>query len=181
MSREKNGQQIDRLSEVFAKCTVGVITDYRGLNTTQMTNLRNKFRSSGVEFKVVKNTLVRLAADKADKGALGGGFDGPVAIAFGYGEITEPAKVIAEYLRVERDSALSIKGGFLGNRLISAADVTTLSTLPPREVLLAKMLGVMQGPMVGLVSHLTGLIAGFARVLQARVEQMETAEASEKQ
>jgi large subunit ribosomal protein L10 len=181
VSREKKGQQIDQLSEVIARCTVAVITDYRGLNALEMTDLRNRLRNSGVEFKVVKNTLARLATDKAGKGALTGVLEGPVAIAFGYGEITEPAKVLAEYLRVERDSALSIKGGFLGERLISADDVNTLSTLPPREVLLAKLLGAMQGPMVGLVSHLSRLISGLARVLQARVEQMEAAGSNGKQ
>ena len=179
MPREKKAQAINQLEEVFAKCTAGIITDYRGLNALEITALRRKLRGSGVGFRVVKNTLARLAADKAGKDNLAGVFEGPSAIAFGYGEITEPARALMEYIRAAKESALSIKGGFLAGQLITADDVTTLSTLPPREVLLSRMLGGMQAPMVNLVSHLASPIRGFIGLLQARSRQLEAAESTE--
>ncbi len=140
MSREKKGQIIDGLQEVFAKCSVGVLTDFRGLSATEITTLRRKLRESGTEYRVVKNTLARLAAGRAGKDELVSSFEGPVAIAFGYGDITEPARVLADYIQASKAS-LTIKGGFLVDRLLTSEEVMTLATLPSREVLLAKPKG----------------------------------------
>ena len=172
MSREKKAQIIDRLQEVFSKCSVGILTDYRGLSTPEITILRRKLSESGVEYKVVKNTLARFAAERAGKEELISLFEGPIAIAFGYGDITQPAKALADYIYTSKAS-LSIKGGFLSDRLLTAEDVKTLSTLPSREILVGKVLGGMQIPIVALVSYLTTPIRGIIGVLQARIQQME--------
>ncbi|GAI29445.1 unnamed protein product, partial [marine sediment metagenome] len=84
-------------------------------------------------------------AERAGKDDLVSFLEGPIAIAFGYGDITEPAKALADYIRTSRTS-LNIKGGFLGDRLLTSEDVATLSTLPSRDILLAKVLGGMQSP-----------------------------------
>lgn len=178
MSREKKARDIDKLAEIFSQCPVGIFTDYRGLTAPEVTTLRRKLRDSSISFQVVKNTLARLAASKAGKDMLADCFEGPIAIAFGYGEITEPAKALMQYIRDSRDTALKVKGGFLTNRLLSAEDVVTLSTLASREELIAKMLGGMQAPIVNLVSHLASPIRGFIGVLQARSRQLETSDAS---
>ncbi len=172
MSREKKTQTIDRLQDTFSKCSIGILTDYRGLSTPEITVLRRKLRESSVEYKVVKNTLARFAGKRAGKDDLVSFFEGPVAIAFGYGDVTEPAKILTDYIRTSRAS-LSIKGGFLGDRLLTSEDVVTLSTLPSREILLAKVLGSMQGPIVTLVGCLTTPIKGIIGVLQARIKQLE--------
>ena len=172
MSREKKAQTIDRLQDAFSKCSIGILTDYRGLSTPEITVLRRKLRELSVEYKVVKNTLARFAGERAGKGDLVSFFEGPVAIAFGYGDITEPAKALADYIRTSKAS-LSIKGGFLGDRLLTPEDVATLSTLPSREILLAKVLGGMQGPIITLVGCLTTPIRGITGVLQARIKQLE--------
>ncbi len=172
MSREKKSQTIDRLQDTFSKCNIGILTDYRGLSAPEITVLRRKLRGSSVEYKVVKNTLARFAAERAGKSDLGSLFQGPVAIAFGYGDITEPAKILTAYMRTSKVS-LSIKGGFLGDRLLTLEDVATLSTLPSREILLAKVLGRMQGPIVTLVGCFTTPIRGIIGVLQARIKQLE--------
>ena len=172
MSREKKAQTIDRLQDAFSKCSIGILTDYRGLSTPEITVLRRKLRESSVEYKVVKNTLARFAGERAGKGDLVSFFEGPIAIAFGYGDITEPAKALADYIRTSKAS-LSIKGGFLGDRLLTSEDVATLSTLPSREILLAKVLGGMQAPIVTLVGCLTTPIRGVIGVLQARIKQLE--------
>ena len=172
MSREKKTQIIDRLQEAFSKCSISILTDYRGLATPEMTSLRRRLQESGSEYKVVKNTLARFAAERAGKDDLVSSFEGPIAIAFGYGDITAPAKVLADYIR-DSKSSLSIKGGFLGNRLLTSEEVMTLSTLPSREILLAMVLGQMKSPISGLLSCLTSPIRGIIGVLQARIKQME--------
>ncbi len=170
--REKKTQTIDSLQETFSKCSISILTDYRGLATPEMTNLRRRLQKSGSEYKVVKNTLARFAAERAGKSDLVSSFEGPIAIAFGYGDITAPAKVLADYIR-DSKSSLSIKGGFLGNRLLTSEEVMTLSTLPSREILLAMVLGQMKSPISGLLSCLTSPIRGIIGVLQARIKQME--------
>jgi len=165
-------QIIDRLQDTFSKCSIGILTDYRGLSTPEITILRRKLRESSVEYKVVKNTLARFAVEKAGKGDLTSFFEGPIAIAFGYGDVTEPAKILTDYIRTSRAS-LSIKGCFLGDRLRATEDVATLAILPSREILLAKVLNRMQGPIITLVSCLTTPIRGIIGVLQARIKQLE--------
>jgi large subunit ribosomal protein L10 len=172
MPREKKAQAIDRLQEVFSKCSIGILTDYRGLSVPEITDLRRRLKASGIEYKVVKNTLARFAAGRAGKDELASFFVGPVAIAFGYGNITEPARALADYIGTSKAS-LSIKGGFLGDSLLTVEDVMTLSVLPSREVLLAKVVGGMQIPVLTLLGCLTTPIRGFIGMLQARIQQLE--------
>lgn len=172
MSREKKALSIDRLQEVFSKCSIGILTDYRGLSAPEITGLRRRLRGSGIEYKVVKNTLARFAAERAGKDELASFFVGPVAIAFGYGNIIEPARALADYIRTSKAS-LRIKGGFLSDRILTSEEVMTLSTLPPREILLAKLLGGMQTPILTLLSQLTAPMRGFVNVLQAKIQQLE--------
>ncbi len=172
MHRDKKAQIVDRLQEAFSRCNVGVLTDYRGLSASEMTVLRAKLREAGIEYKVVKNTLARFAAERAGRDDLVSLFEGPLAIAFGYGGITEPAKTLADYIGTSKAS-LSIRGGFLSDRLLTAEEVKTLATIPSREVLLAKLLGGMQSPLVALVGCLSNPIRGVIGVLQARIQQLE--------
>ena len=172
MPREKKVQIIDRLQEGFSKCSIGILTDYRGLSVPQITDLRRKLKESGIEYKVVKNTLARFAAERAGKDELAGFFVGPVAVALGYGDITEPARVLADYIGTSKVT-LSVKGGFLGDSVLSEEDVMTLSTLPSRELLLAKVVGGMQIPVLALLGCLTTPIRGFMGMLQARIQQLE--------
>ena len=126
----------------------------------------------GIEYKVIKNTLVRFAAERAGRNELTSFFNEPTSIAFSYGDITEPAKALAEYASTSNE-AMRIKGGFLSDRLLTARDVMVLSKLPSREVLLAKIVGGMQSPIVILLSRLTTPMRGFINVLQARIQQLE--------
>ena len=172
MSREKKAQTIDSLREVFSTCSIGILTDYRGLSAPEMTSLRRSLRELGVEYRVIKNTLARFAAERTSKDELHGFFEGPTAITFGYGNIVEPAKALADYMRTSK-TPLSIKGGFAGDMLLTSEEVMTLSTLPPREILIAKVMGRMQAPILNLLSHLTTPMSGFMSLLQARIKQLE--------
>lgn len=171
-SRERKTQIIDGLQEAFAKCSIGILTDYRGLSTPEMTTLRRRLQESGSEYKVVKNTLARFATERAGREDLASSFKGPVAIAFGYGDITTPAKVLAGYIRDSKTS-LNIKGGFLEDRLLTSEEVMSLSTLPSREILLARALAQMKSPISALLGCLTTPIRGIIGVLQARIKQLE--------
>ena len=99
-------------------------------------------------------------------------FDGPVAIAFGYDDITEPAKALAAYIE-DSKVTMSIRGGFLPDRLLTSEDVDTLSKVPSREVLLAQVVGGIQSPISALVGSLTAPMRGIIGVLQSRIQQME--------
>lgn len=172
MSKEKKAQIIEELQEDFTRCNVVILTDYRGLATPEMTTLRRRLQESDSEFKVVKNTLARIALERDGGNDVASSFKGPTAIALGYGDITAPARILIDYIR-ESQASLSIRGGFLKNKLITAEEVTTLATLPSREILLAKVLGQMQSPIAGLLSCLTSPIRGVIGVLQARINQLE--------
>ena len=178
MSREKKVQIMDKLQEIFSTCSVGILADYRGLSAPEMTELRRSLRELGIEYKVIKNTLARFAAEKAGKNELVNFFNGPTSIAFSYGDIIGPARVLAEYIR-DSKNAIRIKGGFLSDRLLTAKDVIVLATLPPREILLAKVLGGMQSPIIILLSHLAAPMRGLVNVLQARIQQLEGSKLSE--
>ena len=175
MSKEKKAQIIDQLQEVFTKCSVCILTDYRGMSTAEITNLRRKLGESGIQYRVVKNTLAQFAAERTHKTDLLSFFVGPIAITTSYSDdITEPAKILTDYISTEKVS-LSIKGGFSVDRIFTVEDVMALSRLPAREVLLGKIMGGMQSPIYGLVNCLASPVRGFMMVLQARIQQLEGA------
>ncbi|MFH1381328.1 MAG: 50S ribosomal protein L10 [Chloroflexota bacterium] len=171
-SKGKKAQIIDGLEAALAKSNLGVLTDYRGFSTLELTALRRKLQESGVDYQVVKNTLARSAAKKAGKTELVSLFEGPVAIALGSGDYAKPVKVLADFGR-ETKADTFIKGGFLGDRLLTSHEVMTLATLPSREVLLARVIGQMQSPVANLLAHLASPIQGFIGVLNGRIKQME--------
>ena len=170
--KEEKAQVIDELEEEFAKCNIGILIDYRGLPTPEMNILRRKLQESGNKYRVVKNTLARFAAEKTGKKEVAGSLKGPMAIAFGYSDISGTARVLTDYIRGSKVT-LKVTGGFLGDRLLTAADVETLATLPSREVLLARVLGQMNAPITALAGALASPIRGFIGVLQGRIKQME--------
>ncbi len=172
MSKEKKARVIDELQEVFAQCSIGILTDYRGLSTTELTELRRKLRDSGISYRVVKNSLAQFAAERVGRQDLVSSFEGPIAIASGYDDLTQPAKILADYIRATK-STLNVKGGFLRTRLLTASDVEALSKLPSREILISKVLAGMQSPITALVNCLVSPMRGIMGILQARIQQLE--------
>jgi large subunit ribosomal protein L10 len=163
MSKEEKAKIIEGLEEEFNKCTIGILTDYRGLATAQLTALRRKIQETGGDYKVVKNTMARFAATRTGKEDLAEAFEGP---------ITSPAKALAAYIRESRIN-VEIKGGFTGDTVLTPQQVSSLSTLPSREVLIARVLGGMNAPIAGLVNCLASPIRGLLNVLQAEIKQLE--------
>jgi large subunit ribosomal protein L10 len=174
MATEKKVKIVESLQETFSKCNIGILTDYRGLKTSDLNDLRRKLREANVEYKIVKNSLARIAAKNAGLEQVVASLEGPMAVAFGYGDATQAVKALSDYIRATK-SILSIKGGFLADRVLSAKDLETLARLPSREVLISRVIGGMQSPIYGLVNVLAGPIRGIMGVLQARIKQLEGA------
>jgi large subunit ribosomal protein L10 len=172
MPTAKKEQVVEEIKGIFAKSNVAIFTQYQGLPTADLNVLRRKLQASNSEYQVVKNTLFRLAAKNLDKGDAFGNMSGPTAVVFGFGDASSAAKVLTDYIR-DSKSTMVIKGGFMGDRALTAAEVVTLATLPSKEVLLARVFGQMKAPMAGLLGSLTAPMRGIAGVLQARIKQLE--------
>ncbi len=172
MATEKKIKNVADLQAAFAKASVGIFTDYRGLNTAELNEIRRKLREAKVEYKVVKNTLARIAAKNVGLDHAAASFTGPMAVALGYGEMTGAARALTEYIRSTK-SNLAIKGGFLADRVLSLKDVENLARLPSREVLISQVMAGIQSPIYGLVNVLAAPIRGVMTVLQGRIKQLE--------
>jgi len=172
MATAKKVKMVESLEETFSRTRVGVLTDYRGLTTAALNELRGKLREAGVEYKVVKNSLAQRAVKKVGLDDLAGILAGPMAIAFDFSDSPVVAKVLADYLRASK-STLGIKGGFLGDRVLTIKEIETLAKLPTKQVLISQVIGGIQSPLYGLVNVLAGPIRGIMGVLQARIKQLE--------
>jgi len=171
--KEQKAEQVELLTEKLRKAKVALLTDYRGLTVTQLQELRGRLRTGDVEYRVVKNTLARRAADAAGLGDLKAELEGPVAIAFGYDDLSLPSKLINEFVRTT-PLKLDVKGGLIQGRVFSPEQVKQLADLPSRETLLAQNLGTLQSPVAQLVGimqtpvqHLLGVLDGYKSQLEA--------------
>lgn len=173
MVRPEKAAVVEELKDKLGRAQTVVVTDYRGLNVQEITELRRQLREAGVEYRVAKNTLTTIAAREADLSELEQFLSGPTAIAFGYDEPVSAAKVISEFARLHRE--LEIKGGALEGNVIGVAEIQALADLPPREELLAMVARAMQGPIAGMANALQGILRNLAYALNAVREQKEGA------
>jgi len=172
--REQKVEQVDVLTEKLKKAKVAVLTDYRGLTVSQMQELRGKLRTGNVEYRVVKNTLARRAADAAGYKALESELKGPIAIAFGYEDLSLPPRLINEFVRTTR-LKLEVVGGLVEGRVFNRDQVKQLADLPSREVLLAQLLGTLQSPVGQLVGIMQTPLQQLMGVLEAYKSKLEAA------
>ncbi|WP_424769143.1 50S ribosomal protein L10 [Paenibacillus sp. sgz302251] len=121
-----------------------VIADYRGLNVAQVTELRKQLREAGVEFQVLKNSLVRRATEGTELSGLNDILTGPTAIAFGSEDSIAPAKILNNFAK--KNDALKLKGGVVEGKVVDAEQIKALAELPSREGLLSMLLSVLQAP-----------------------------------
>ncbi|HHX77787.1 MAG TPA: 50S ribosomal protein L10 [Firmicutes bacterium] len=156
---------VENLKEKFAAAQVVILTDYRGLNVKDITELRRQLREEGIEYKVVKNTLTKLAANKAGITDLDAYLEGPTAIAFSFEDPVQPAKILTKFAKAYEQ--LEIKAGVLQGKVIDIASIKELAELPSREVLLSKVLGAFQSPLVGFAGVLQGNLRNLVYVLDA--------------
>jgi len=169
MLREKKVQIVNNLADDLSRSNIIIATNYQGLLAKQMGELRNALAKAGVEYHVVKNTLVYRAADQAGKPQLRDIIEGPVALAFGYNDIVNTAKALNQYIKSAALS-LQIKGGLLGDRILLPEEVVSLANLPTREVLISKLIGQLQAPIGTLHNILNLPLQGLLNVLQNRAQ-----------
>jgi large subunit ribosomal protein L10 len=162
--------QIDALTESLGRAQLAVLTDYRGLKVGDLQTLRSTLRPLGAEFHIAKNTLTRIAAENVGIEGLTPLLEGPLALVLAYGDVVGASKAITDFARTSR--ILTVKGGVLNNRVIGAADVEALASMPSREVLLGKLVGLMASPMARTVGVLSGPSRSIAYILQARADQL---------
>ncbi|MFM9332366.1 50S ribosomal protein L10 [Paenibacillus mesotrionivorans] len=141
---EQKQQMVNEVTAKLQESSCTVVADYRGLTVAQVTQLRKNLREAGVEFQVLKNTLVRRATAEANLTELDAVLTGPTAVAFGK-DVVAPAKVLADFAK--KNDKLQIKGGVVEGRVVDAAQLKALADLPSREGLLSMLLSVLQAPM----------------------------------
>ena len=154
MERTKKQKVVEELGTKLNRMNSMFIAEYSGLKVSQMTKLRKELRSVGVEFNVVKNTLLNIASEGTRAQVLKDKFSGPNAIVCIYTDPVSAAKTIASFLK--EMPQLKLKAGFLGNQIITPEDILKLATLPSREILIAKFLGLLQGMPQRFVYVLSG-------------------------
>lgn len=165
MKREEKANIVSALHDELARAHAVFVTDYMGLNVEKITRLRRDVAASGGSYHVVKNTLLRRAADGTQASNIAGMFVGPTAVAVVF---KDPVAVARALVNFTRDNELfGLKGGVLEGRPVQASDIQELATLPPREVLLARMLGSFNAPVTGLVGVLAAIVAQLVHVLKA--------------
>ena len=172
MRKERKGQIIDELAGSLSRSTIAIATDYSGLSAKEMVQLRRRLTELGIEYRVSKNTLTRFSAEKADKQKLETLLVGPLAIAFGYDDVVKPAQALNEHIR-SSGSVLKIKGGMMGDQLLSAQEIFILAVTPPRDVLISQLIGQFHAPLQALHSVLSAPLQGFLNVVQARIHQVQ--------
>jgi large subunit ribosomal protein L10 len=166
------------LKDKLERCSIAVTANYTNIPVNDMTELRRRTRTSGMEFLVVKNTLMGLAAEAAQRPQLKEIMQGPTAVAFGYGDPVDAARTLHEYIRTTR-SPLTIQGALLSSGVaLPAREVERLATLPPRPQLVAQLLGQMQAPIHRLLGVLNGPLWSLGGLLQARIQQLESGESA---
>ena len=175
MNREQKQAVVNDVTERLSRARAVVLTDFRGLKVEKMTELRQQLREKGLDYMVVKNTLLRLAAQGTGTEPMLEGLEGPNGMALGYDEPVDLAKILMDFAK--DNPKLEVKKGFLEGKVISAEQVGALSKLPTREVLLAQVLGTMNAVPRGLVTVMAGIIRSMLNVLKA-IEEQKAGEAA---
>jgi large subunit ribosomal protein L10 len=173
--REDKQRKVSEIREKFENAKSVILTDYRGINVADMTELRKKLREAGIEFKVLKNTLVKIALEGKNVEELNDSLQGPTALAFSYDDPVTPAKILSEFSKDHKDGLPKLKAGMLEGKAINADGVKALADLPSREVLLAMVLGGMQAPITGFVRASNGIVSSLVYALNAVREKKEQA------
>lgn len=169
--QQSKAQLVAELTEKLKDSKAAFLANYRGISVAQSDDLRIKLREAGVEYRVVKNTLLSLACKGTDYECLQDHLTGPTALALAKEDPVQPAKVLFEFAKESK--SFELKTGALDGNLLSVEDIESLSKLPSREVLLGKMLGSMSAPASNFVGVLAAVPRSLVQVLGAIQEQKD--------
>lgn len=168
---EKKKQIVEEIKEKIQNSQSIILVDYRGLNVDEVNELRSKYREANVYYKVYKNTLMRFAFKEAGLEEFNQYLTGPNAVAFGVEDPVAAAKVTSEFMK--KHDQLEIKAGVVDGKIVDVNGVKELADLPPREVLIAQVLGGLNAPISGLANVLQGTIRNLVYALNAVKEKKE--------
>ncbi len=170
LTRTQKEQQVDVLRDKFARATTVFVADYRGLTVDGVNRLRSKLRGEGenglVEYQVVKNSVLRLAAAESPLDCLQDHFNGPTAIAISYGDPAAVAKVLVDYAK--ENEVFELKGAYLDGRALDDGEIKTLATLPSLDELRGKLVGLLVAPASKLARLMKEPGGQLARLVEAR-------------
>ena len=162
---------VDEVKTRVSAATASIVSEYRGLTTAELAELRRSLAAAGGDYRIFKNTLVRIAIDGGEYQPLAEYLNGPSALTFVQGDISAVAKALRDFSR--NNPLLVIKGGLADGSLLSPSDLAALADLPPREVLLARFAGALAAPMQQMAGLLQALPRNMAYGLSALIEQRQ--------
>lgn len=168
-SLDEKKKVVAELEEKFKTSKAAVFTDYKGIKVDEATNLRRSCRDAGIEFKVVKNTLTKIAAENSGIPDISQFLEGPTAIAFSLEDPVAPAKTLMDFAKKNRK--LEIKGGLIEGDVVGSSSIKALAELPSRDVLVSMVLRGLNGPLTGLCGVLQGPIRKLVYALKAVQDQ----------
>ena len=173
MPTAEKAQTIEQAKEWYGKSVGLVFTDYRGLKVKEMQQLRRDLRAKGGEIHVLKNTLFRIAAGDDSATMPAELHNGTTAVTFVFENESQVAKSLFDYARTNKK--LIVKGGFFGGKAFTAKQVEALSELPPRDILIAQVIGTIAAPLTNLVTVIESLYADPIRVIGAVADKVAEA------
>lgn len=172
MDRRTKEQVVSELQVKLKEANLGILTSFSKMNVEKMETLRKALRKSNAELKVVKNTLLNIAAKDTAFSILADHFKWPIAVVLSYKDPVEPTKALIDFAK--KNPELEIKVGVLDGKLLDKSDITSLAELPSREVLLGKLVSVMAAVPTSLVTVLSGVPRNFVQVLNAYCDKQQT-------
>jgi large subunit ribosomal protein L10 len=173
MQRDEKEKVVAELADRLRSTETLIVADYRGLSVTEINDLRGQLLEHGARFRVVKNTLTRRAAEEAGADGLLALLDGPTAIAF-LDSDGDPAAVAKALSTAARETkVLEIRGGILDGEQIGEAEVKSLATLPPTDVLRGQLVSAVSGPLMTVVGLFAAPLRDLVNVIDARIKQLE--------
>ena len=168
-ARAKKVEIVDEVKTRMGAASAHIVSEYRGLSVAELAELRTALEGVGADYRIFKNTLVRLAIDGGEYQPLSEYLSGPTALTFVDGDISAVAKALRDFSRA--NPLLVIKGGLADGSLLSSSDLAALAELPPREVLLARLAGAIAAPMQQMAGLLQALPRNLAYGMQALIDQ----------
>ena len=157
-------QVVSNLKESFSKTLFAVATDYRGMSVSEITDLRKRLKESNADYKIAKNTLIKLAIKDTNLTELEKHLEGPTAVLIGYGEPTDCAKTFVEFIKeVEKGD---VKGAILDGKLLSKEQIKVFASLPSKKVLLGQIAGLLVAPTAGIAGAFESLIRDIALLVE---------------
>jgi len=163
MPAQQKSSVVQELEKQARECKGLIVTSFKGLKTVEFNEIRQKLRPLQCEYRVVKNSLTRLALKNAGMDALADALQGPTAVIIEKGDAVAATKVVFEFAKTHE--SVKVNGGYFEGKVLSHQELKAIASLPPRETLLAKLLGTLQAPMVNLVGVLQAPVRDLVNVL----------------